>query len=179
MNFIDSGKFIDYWMESGSSSLIREFFPERNVDPEQFQGLPVGISFASSPGEIDTTTPAGFLYQAGYLTLRKTSADTYCLDYPNTEVRASVSRLFMQSLFRSPDDADVSVILLRDGLRDGNAAAVAGCVYRMFAGICYDDVTSMARSARGNGESQFASSLHERLGEFFYRAILSACLKGA
>jgi len=43
----------------------------RHLTVEQFRNFSIPEDFARSPGDVDTTPPAGFLYQAGYLTLRE------------------------------------------------------------------------------------------------------------
>ena len=64
----------------------------------QFRNLPVPESFARSPGDVDTTPPEGFLYQSGYQTLRERKTGKFLLDYPNTEVLNSMSRLLIQNI---------------------------------------------------------------------------------
>jgi hypothetical protein len=48
---------------SGNSSWTK-------ISVEEFSGVRADKNFAGTPGEIETTPPKGFLYQAGYLTLR-------------------------------------------------------------------------------------------------------------
>ncbi|MDR2472761.1 MAG: AAA family ATPase, partial [Tannerella sp.] len=76
--FFDQKKFDDYWMESGTSSMIAKYLKERNLTLEQFRRFPVSSNFLRTPGDLDTTPPEGFLYQAGYLTVRKTFGVTVC-----------------------------------------------------------------------------------------------------
>jgi hypothetical protein len=72
---------------------------KRHLTVEQFRNLPVMEDFARSPGDVDTTPPEGFLYQTGYLTLRPGITSHFSLDYPNTEVLNSMSRLLTYNLF--------------------------------------------------------------------------------
>jgi hypothetical protein len=72
MNFFGDMEFNNYWMESGSTP-IREMLMDKGLAAEQFRNMPVGIDFDRFPGEIESAPPHGFLYQAGYLTLRKES----------------------------------------------------------------------------------------------------------
>jgi hypothetical protein len=73
VSLLTSGDSANYWMESGSASFVREFIRKRKVYPEKFQGMDVSLKFARSPGEIGKTPAHGFLYQAGYPSLRKTA----------------------------------------------------------------------------------------------------------
>ncbi|MDR1111640.1 MAG: AAA family ATPase, partial [Deltaproteobacteria bacterium] len=99
MNFFGDMEFNNYWMESGSNTLLREMLRDKGLTVDQFKDLPVDKNFARSPGEIEKTPAHGFLYQAGYLTLRKKTDSSYALDYPNFEVLSSMSRLFIDNLF--------------------------------------------------------------------------------
>jgi hypothetical protein len=38
---------------------------------DEFEGMEVDQDFASNPGDIQIASPEGFLFQAGYLTLRR------------------------------------------------------------------------------------------------------------
>jgi hypothetical protein len=177
--FLTKQKFDNFWMESGSSSVVRDILQENSADPEMYSGFEIDPSFAREPGEIDSTPPEGFLYQAGYLSLRKIP-DGIVLDYPNAEVRASVYKLFMDSLLVSSVATGKSIRALRKALFAGDAKDAVGCVYRYFASICYDDITAVERSAAGGKASgSFAESVLKRLREHFYRAVLKAYLEGA
>jgi len=46
-----------------------------------------------------------FLYQAGYLTLRKGAGDDFKLDYPNAEVLESMSRLVSTNIIERNGDS--------------------------------------------------------------------------
>lgn len=86
----------------------------------------------------------------------------------------------MENLFRSPVQADSSVASLLESLENGCAAGVAKSIYILFAGICYDDITAMERSAVNvQQKMSFAESILARLGEYFYRAVLLSYLRGA
>jgi hypothetical protein len=198
VSLFTQGQFDNYWVRSGSSRLVREFIRDNKVYPEKFQGMKVRRDFASSPGEIDETPAHGFLYQAGYLSLRKAADGMYFLDYPNLEVRTSVSGLFMQSVL---PEADAAIDGLIQRLNDWDPGGIAGCFYRILAAIPYDDATAAGRAAgavpagpgpgipaggapagRADGGGKggpFISYLAASLGEGFYRSILGAYLSGA
>jgi hypothetical protein len=179
VQFLKIGKFYNFWMGSGSSSVVRHIIQENTADPEMYSGIKISLSFAMEPGEIDSTPPHGFLYQAGYLSLRKVP-NGFLLDYPNAEVRASFSRLFLDNLLVSPADSTDTLADLQDAIDAGNATKVVERIYRYFASICYDDISTLERSARdGQTSDSFADSVLKRLGEYFYSAVLKAYLQGA
>jgi hypothetical protein len=181
VSILSEGEFENFWMESGSASLIREFIRKHDVVPDRYNGLKITRQFAREPGEIDVTPPEGFLYQAGYLSLRKSDDnELYVLEYPNAEVLSSVSKLFVENLFRSSSDAETAVVLLKTNLKECVPAGVIESIYRLFAGICYDDTAAMLRSfGDDTGKRAFAESVLERLGEYFYRTVLLSFLRGA
>ncbi|MDR1315038.1 MAG: AAA family ATPase [Deltaproteobacteria bacterium] len=84
LSFFKARKFGNFWMESGSNTFVKKFLRDEEITVDQFQGQEIDYSWARAPGEIDATSPAGFLYQSGYLTLRATENGAYLLDYPNS-----------------------------------------------------------------------------------------------
>ncbi|MDR1111532.1 MAG: ATP-binding protein [Deltaproteobacteria bacterium] len=145
MNFFGDMEFNNYWMESGSNTLIREMLRDKRLTVDQFRDFPVDADFASSPGEIEETPAHGFLYQAGYLTLRKKTDSSYALDYPNFEVLSSMSRLFIDNLFPSTLDAGQASIRLREHAASGNVPAMAQDFKRLYSRIAYDDHAAAKR----------------------------------
>jgi hypothetical protein len=139
--FLTTKNFDNFWMMSGSNTLIRRFLSDKRITADQYQGKEVDRSFVMEPGEIDITPPEGFLYQAGYLTLRYKDPTRYVLELPNLEVRASLSALFLES--RTPSSAWTDVVLAgRDLQRHLEAADVPGMVgvfSRLLSGIFYGD----------------------------------------
>ncbi|MDR1792417.1 MAG: AAA family ATPase, partial [Bacteroidales bacterium] len=91
--FFAKKRFSNFWFESGTPSVIANYLKDRCLTVEQFRNFPISMEFAENPGEIDNASPEKFLYQSGYLTLREGITDDYSLDYPNTEVLNSMSKL--------------------------------------------------------------------------------------
>ncbi|MDR1039933.1 MAG: ATP-binding protein [Deltaproteobacteria bacterium] len=149
-------EFTNYWMKSGSNTLVRKFLKDEALTAEQFQGMVVNRQFASDPGEIDKTSPAGFLYQAGYLTLRATSDNQYTLDYPNSEVRSAFSTLFLENIVPSSFWNSISGLglELRRHLSKGDVPGIVGDMYRLFVGIIYTDHLDATRKPRGGNKGE-------------------------
>ncbi|MDR2577417.1 MAG: AAA family ATPase, partial [Chitinispirillales bacterium] len=101
LNFFSDCRLLNYWMDSGGTRVIAEYMKGRNLTVEQFRGMSVSMNFVFSPGEIESTPPEGFLYQAGYLTLREGGDDYFLLDYPNTEVLDSMSELVTRNMVQT------------------------------------------------------------------------------
>jgi len=98
--FLGQKDFLSYWIDTGKSKFLSDYLKDRNLTVEQFKGFPVSKDFIfSPPAEIEVVSPESFLYQCGYLSLRPgTKKNYYALDYPNTEVLNSMSRLLTENL---------------------------------------------------------------------------------
>jgi len=172
LNFLTDFKFINYWMNSGSPKVIADYMKDRNLTVEQFRGMQVSMDFVATPGEMETAPPEGFLYQSGYLTLREGVSGDFSLDYPNTEVLESMSRMVCTNIMRRRSDGgdwDISAPLL-DALLEGDADLFIETINRLLASIPYDDYTKAAQSAirRSGLPTQ----------EWLYRASILAFLRG-
>jgi len=148
LNYFESYDMSNYWMESANPKIIADYMKDRNLTVEQFIGMPITKDFARVPGEIETSPPESFLYQAGYLTLRKLADGNFNLDYPNAEVLESMSKLVAANIiergggnfmdFRTP---------LIDALTDGDSALFIDTLNRLLALIPYDDFAASARQS--------------------------------
>ncbi|MDR1040136.1 MAG: PD-(D/E)XK nuclease domain-containing protein [Deltaproteobacteria bacterium] len=188
-------------MESESNTLVKKFLKDKALVAEQFEGLVVSREFARTPGEIDATSPEGFLYQAGYLTLRSKGGDLFNLDYPNFEVRSAISTLFLENLALAFSWAGISAAgkELNLCLATVDVPGMVSVLIRLFAGICYDD-HSMANREPDRGiladiirkvgvilsfgkrrrlSESLAELFRRKMGEGFYRSMLHASLSMA
>jgi hypothetical protein len=159
LSLLQRGVFDNFWMESGSTSFIRNFLKDKNLTVDQFRNFPVDRAFLTSPGEIESTPPQGFLYQAGYLTLRKNEGE-YSLDYPNFEVLSAMSAYCIQNMLREDEVVGELFKNVRSAVDKQDAVALVNVSNRLFAAIIYDD------HRRNRNES-------------FYRATLQTFLLGA
>ena len=104
LKFLKSGgEFIPYWMETGSPDFIINYSKDKKFTITDFEQKEVPRSFLSRR-EIDITSPESFLTQAGYLTIKDKSADSYTLDFPNNEVRRSFCELILNAQYFVADD---------------------------------------------------------------------------
>jgi len=171
LNYFECYDLSNYWMESANPKIIADYMRDRNLTVEQFVGMPVTKDFVRCPGEIETSPPESFLYQAGYLTLRKSAENDFMLDYPNAEVLESMSRLVSTNIiernggnfidFRTP---------LIDALTDGDAALFVETINRLLAIIPYEDFAVSARQAIRKAKIPAR--------EWLYRSTILAFLQG-
>jgi hypothetical protein len=197
ISFFAEKEFGNFWMESGSNTVVRKFLRDKALTVDQFQGQKMKYSRARAPGEIDATSPAGFLYQSGYLTLRAKVDGAYLLDYPNTEVREAISTLFMENFTSDWEGIDESGRELGALLSSGDIPGMVSVLYKLLAGIHYSDHLDairvpLVRSLRkiilkisgadrlelsDEGKAaKLAEKLQKERGESYYRSLLQTCL---
>jgi hypothetical protein len=151
---------------------------------------------ASTPGEIDATSDEGFLYQSGYLTLRYVDKKKFILEYPNLEVRESISKLFLESIYLHRKNIDAAADDLSTCLASVNISGMVRELIRLFAGIYYKDHSDAVRNSEikivetidgkvtstesvkvplNLQPSEQADKLETSKGEFYYRSLLHVC----
>jgi hypothetical protein len=173
LSFFKEKEFFNYWIETGRSKMIAEYMKNKNLTVEEFRNFPVSRDFAKSPGDVDSTSPEGFLYQCGYLTLRKGTTDDLSLDYPNTEVLNSMSALVAQNILQDKDENFTYCRSdLLKGLMTENYEKIISVFNRLLAGIPYDDFTSAAKKSIFDNDYEF------QFQEWLYRSTILAFLRG-
>ena len=90
-SFLETGHLDNYWFATATPTFAINMVKERAFPILDFrQGIIAGkeIEAASDMSAIDTPT---LLFQTGYLTIRHydENMQTYCLQFPNEEVRRS------------------------------------------------------------------------------------------
>ena len=132
---------------------------------DAFRGIKVADDFIDSR-EIESTTPASFLYQSGYLSIREKQGENLILDYPNMEVLSAVSKLFMEEKLGWLD-AKTQVNDARVALSHRNAYDFLKIYDTMLTSIPYDIYS--------REEKKYANKPKES----FYHAMLHSMLWGA
>jgi hypothetical protein len=167
LQFFISRVFYNFWFESGSSFLLTQYMRDRRLTVEQFRGLEISRRFARYPGELDQTSPEGFLYQTGYLSLRPGRyPDSFTLDYPNQEVYGTISRYWLQDCFGTLEEAEMAIGDLRSAFATGDAGAVIEQFNAFLVRLPSDDRAAAANQPSG-GAAPGANSQ-----PWFYRSAL-------
>jgi hypothetical protein len=173
LNFFDNYKFLNYWMDSANPRIIADYMKDRRLTVEQFRGLQVSWDFALRPGEIEIAPPESFLYQAGYLTLREGISGDFSLDYPNTEVLNSMSKLVYKNMLQTGGGEYFDLCApLQRALYEGNSQLLVNTFNRLLAGVPYDDYTSAAKQGLEN------TGMKITIQEWLYRSTILAFLRG-
>jgi hypothetical protein len=171
--FFGKKDFRNFWMQTGTSKLIADYLKERHLTVEQFRNFPVSKNFADEPGDMDMTPPEGFLYQAGYLTVRPGITRDYALDYPNTEVLSAMSALLSQNILSYRNESLLNFENdLINSLVYKNMDELIRVFNRFLASIPYDD---FAKAAQQNISTE---GVRLPAQEWLYRSCLFSFLQG-
>jgi hypothetical protein len=150
--FFVERKFLNFWVETGNPSFLAKYMAGKNLTVDEFRGKAVSKNFASSPGNIDPGDPKNFLYQAGFLSLREgKSHNFFNLDYPNREVRDSMSRIVVDNAFGGENAADDTRVKFSQALYDGDAETAVAVMNRLFAAIPYKEDAERITDAEYRG----------------------------
>ena len=138
MQCLKKAKFSNYWYVSGSSTFIVNYMKSHSIsDPDIYRHFIVSADFSDSY-EIERAKPESFLYQSGYLTIEKWEGDQITLNYPNVEVYKSITRMYLEDIYRVDSYISLGNELWK-ALNDGNLSKVAKLYNAALASIPYED----------------------------------------
>ena len=158
LNFFSDCSFSNYWYSSGSPSFIVEYMKRHGIEaPESYRHRVVSVDFADSQ-EIERARPESFLYQSGYLTIESREEQELTLDYPNREVLDSLSRMYLEIVYRVEGYVSIGSNLWQ-ALKDGELGEAVRLYNTALAGLPYEDFRSPSES--------------------FYRSLFLMLLRGA
>ena len=157
---LKKGEFRNYWYESGSPSFIVEWMKEHQIlDPEEYRHIVINSNDFISAQEIEQADAASFLYQSGYLTIEKKEELLLTLDYPNREVRNSLSSMYLKLVYRVEGYALLGNQIWK-ALREGDIPEIVRLYNTALAGVAYEDYG-------------------KNVNEFWYRSMFVMLLRGA
>ena len=166
LSFFQMGQFKNFWFESGSPSFLINYVKTHGIEAEDFRGKTEDEGFTSAT-EIEIAKPSSFLFQSGYLTVRKKKGPKLVLDYPNTEVLSSMAYLFMYSKLTKLDAGNLRN-LLAESFDEGRPEDLITYFNQALAAIPYD---IYEREERKYSEAH-ASIIMNNLAESFFHALL-------
>jgi hypothetical protein len=171
--FFKNKEFAIYWIDTGKPKFIADYLKNHKLTVEQFRNYPVTYDFARSPGDVDTAPPEGFLYQAGYLTLRERTGQVFKLDYPNTEVLNSMSKLVAENIFQEKGgDYGSYSRRLYHAMSTNDIELFKNALNVLLASIPYDDFTKAADECVLYNDYRFPAQ------EWLYRSVILSFLRG-
>jgi hypothetical protein len=172
LNFFDDMKFANYWFDSATPSFLVDYVKRHDLEAEAFRGCEAPEDFTSIT-EIERASPESFLFQSGYLSVRKKEGKKLILDYPNMEVLSSVAQLFLYGKYNVEGFA-AEVNDLEKALSEGNAEELVRMYDRLLMTIPYDIYEREERKyAEANASEKYKAYA---LAESFYHALLFSML---
>ncbi|GBU26235.1 hypothetical protein R83H12_02929 [Fibrobacteria bacterium R8-3-H12] len=145
--FLFHKDFFNYWIGTGTSKMLSDYFKNKNLTVEQFRGMEVHRDLIlNPPAEIEAAPAESFLYQSGYLSLRPGTEEFFTLDYPNTEVLNSMSSLLTQNLLSAKNENENSYRSdVIDALKRENMEDLVDVFNRLLASIPHNDFDGAAK----------------------------------
>jgi len=139
-HFDKSGKFLPYWYETGTPSLLIKLITEQKIDILDLNKMRVGFDDFCNY-DADNMKAEPILYQSGYLTIIDYDEDDeeFVLDYPNIEVRSAFSKYLIEHYLHTPDRTSRPLISkLPKALRAGDIEEAINALRQFLASIPYD-----------------------------------------
>jgi len=170
LTFFKRKEFLNYWIDTGRSKMIADYMKNRDLTVEQFRNITITKDFAQTPGDMDTATSEGFLYQGGYLTLRPGTSLTLTLDYPNTEVLNSMSSLLTKNIFC--DNTNLYQTNLIDAITNKKIEKFVKSIDSLLANIPFDDYVKSAEKYLEGSDIKIPAH------EWLYRSTILAFIRG-
>ena len=158
LNFFDESNFKNFWYISGSPSFLRNYLQNHRIkNPDKYDGINVPENFADKR-EIESASVESFLFQAGYLTIKKKLLNEFVLGYPNEEVRSSLADMYLDDVYHIEGYVSLGNAIWK-ALEDENIENLVKSFNLAITGIPYEDF--------------------ENRGEFWYRSMFVMLLRGA
>ncbi len=144
LRFFDSGKFKNYWWESGNPYFLIELLKKRTYNIIELENMIVGEEILNS-FDIENLKLEVLLYQAGYLTIEevieKVNRDFYKLKVPNKEIQMSLNSLFIDFLTKQELDKYHIFEKIYRALEDAKLEEFRDILESLYASIPYNNLT--------------------------------------
>jgi hypothetical protein len=140
LHFFNGGKFESYWYSTATPVFLIKLIDEQKIDILDLERKEVTIRDFQK-FNVDKMGALPVLYQAGYLTIAdyNRETETFVLDYPNEEVRASFADSLLEYYVDAGNDEvysyarKINISLIR-----GNPEDALNALRSVFAAIPYD-----------------------------------------
>ena len=172
LNFFKKNRFKNFWYVSGSPSFLLNYLQNHRIkNPDKYDGITVPEKFADKR-EIENASVESFLYQAGYLTIKKKLLNEFVLGYPNEEVRSSLADMYLDDVYHIEGYVSLGNNIWKS-LEDEDIAKLVKSFNLAISGIPYEDFKES-----NNLEGTLQEYLEQRK-EFWYRSMFVMLLRGA
>jgi len=162
LRFFDSGKFKNYWWESGNPYFLIELLKKKSYNIVELENMIVGEELLNS-FDIENLRLEVLLYQAGYLTIGELKyyedydIYQYRLKVPNKEVQISLNSLFYSFLTDTTLYPNEKIKIIQ-ALENANLEEFERVLKSLYASIPYNNLTYIK-----NYEGYYASVFYAYL----------------
>jgi hypothetical protein len=104
LHFFQDKEFKNYWIETGTPQYLSEYIKKHKIQLEDITNKYIDESKLTNY-EIENAPPIIYLIQSGYLTFKdKKEYLGFLVDYPNREVKESMSELLLEETFNISEE---------------------------------------------------------------------------
>ena len=142
LNFFNrpSRGFLNYWTRSGGTlTLLQKYLHSHALKTPSEYAVDQWVNYSDLDGstDLDHINDVALLTQAGYLTIKKRSLNSFWVGYPNKEVAVSLAEIYSQKLLHDQDLVAVKADTIAPALKEGNIQKLFESANRAFAALFY------------------------------------------
>ena len=139
INALADSDLRNYWASSGATSLLPKFVDDMEIRLKDFDNCAL-LSTIIETSDVTGGGPELFLYQSGYLTIKRYMNGTYLLGIPNFEVKQALSEMVLPTLaMRKSNDIQSTQAFLNLHLSVGNLPEAMKCLKALVADVPYSN----------------------------------------
>jgi len=132
---LDDSSLSAYWFQSGGSTLLNELLRRADVEQEQLDGCTIDKDTLDM-ADVSLDNIPLFLYQCGYLTIKKATPRRYTLGIPNREVRKALYGIVLpNAIGRQPRYVDNVVGKIQEALDTKDITEAMEQMRELIAGV--------------------------------------------
>ncbi|MCB1180041.1 MAG: ATP-binding protein [Leptospiraceae bacterium] len=139
--FLGNKEYKGYWFETGNPSFLIDLIEKKKYNTISINKIRL-TDTSLSGFDIDSIELENLLFQTGYLTIKDTKEMNgnriYYLQYPNYEVKASLTDVILKFLAKDSQPKENNKINLYEILQDNNLQKLKDVFYSFFASIPHD-----------------------------------------
>ncbi len=139
--YLDQREFKNYWFETGTPTFLIDLLAQKFFSIPRLERLVAGEALLGT-FDVDQITVEALMFQTGYLTIRDQQllggAILYNLEYPNLEVKMSLTDYLLGYLSNSPGERDQNKVALYQALYQGAPDLFREIFFAFFASIPHD-----------------------------------------
>ena len=140
LNVFESRQYGNYWIESGSPSLLRNYLKHYRTDLQRLMSVRSTASQLSVL-DMENMDVVALQYQTGYLTIKRHDAknDIYYLGIPNDEVKEGFLSYLLPSYANlHHENSSIFVFEFREEMEEGRVEDFMRRLQSMFADVSYE-----------------------------------------